>query len=86
MNSIAMKIRNARIKGGSLIFETPKKSFKLDQNYYPESFTVAKRFEANFLVEEYMLLANQKVGEVLVEHLRTSALLRRHKFPSDKKI
>lgn len=33
-----------------------------------------------------MLLANQKVGEVLVEHLRTSALLRRHKFPSDKKI
>lgn len=33
-----------------------------------------------------MLLANQKVGEVLVEHLQTSALLRRHKFPSDKKI
>jgi exoribonuclease R len=62
MNSIAVKIREARIKGGSLIFETPKKNFKLDQNLYPESFTVSKRFEAHYLVEEYMLLANMKVG------------------------
>lgn len=50
MNSIAMKIRTARVKGGSLIFETPKKSFKLDMNYKPESIDVSKRFEANFLV------------------------------------
>lgn len=50
MNSIAMKIRSARVKGGSLIFETPKKSFKLDLNYKPESIDVSKRFEANFLV------------------------------------
>jgi exoribonuclease R len=44
MNSIAVKVREARIKGGSLIFETPKKSFNLDHNYYPESFNVGKRF------------------------------------------
>lgn len=44
MNSIAMKIRDARIKGGSLIFETPKKSFKLDQNLYPIEFSISKRF------------------------------------------
>lgn len=30
MNSIAKKVRERRIKGGSLIFETPKKSFVLD--------------------------------------------------------
>jgi exoribonuclease R len=45
-----------------------------------------KRFEAHFLVEEYMLIANQKVGEVLVQNIKQSAVLRRHKFPSDKKI
>lgn len=33
-----------------------------------------------------MLLANQKVGEILVENVRSFALLRKHKFPSDKKI
>lgn len=33
-----------------------------------------------------MLLANQKVGEILVENVRESALLRRHRFPTEKKI
>jgi hypothetical protein len=33
-----------------------------------------------------MLLANQRVGEILVENIKTCALLRRHKFPGVKKI
>ena len=33
-----------------------------------------------------MLLANQKVGEILVENIKASALLRKHQFPSTKKI
>lgn len=86
MNSIAMKIRANRIKKGSLVFETPKKSFSLNLNFEPETISIGKRFEANFLVEEYMLLANGKVGEVLAKNLKQNALLRRHKYPSDKKI
>lgn len=33
-----------------------------------------------------MLLANRKVGEILVENIRSQALLRRHPFPGEKKI
>jgi hypothetical protein len=33
-----------------------------------------------------MLLANQKVGQILVDFTRTQALLRRHRFPGEKKI
>jgi hypothetical protein len=33
-----------------------------------------------------MLLANQKVGEILIENLRIQALLRKHRFPGEKKI
>ncbi len=33
-----------------------------------------------------MLLANQKVGQILIKHLRPQALLRKHQFPGEKKI
>ena len=33
-----------------------------------------------------MLLANQKVGEILVENIGEPALLRKHAFPGPKKI
>ncbi len=52
----------------------------------PVEFFLQERVEANFLVEEFMLLANQKVGEILSEEMRDVALLRKHSFPGEKKI
>ena len=86
MNKIALNLRKKRIDGGSLIFESPKKSFMLNERQFPISYEIKIRCASNFLVEEYMLLANQKVGEILVENMRSQALLRRHRFPGDKKI
>ena len=66
MNKIALNLRKRRIEGGSLIFESPKKSFTLNENHSPIAYEIKIRCASNFWVEEYMLLANQKVGEILV--------------------
>ena len=68
------------------MIESSKKTFNLDENFNPISYTIKQRFAANFLVEEFMLLANQKVGEILVKNLRPFALLRKHRVPGKKKI
>eukprot|EP00919_Chromeraceae_sp_WS-2016_P045146 GHVR01107601.1.p1 GENE.GHVR01107601.1~~GHVR01107601.1.p1 ORF type:complete len:129 (+),score=10.93 GHVR01107601.1:3051-3437(+) len=62
MNNLAIIMRKKRIENGSLTFETPKQSFSLNENSYPTKYYLEERSESNFLVEEYMLLANQKVG------------------------
>lgn len=69
-----------------MIFDTPKKSFQLNEKHFPISYDIKNRCESNFLVEEYMLLANKKVGEILVDNVGSQALLRRHPFPGEKKI
>jgi len=50
------------------------------------SYTIDQRCEANFLVEEFMLLANVKVAEILVDNCREAAVLRRHPFPGEAKL
>lgn len=43
MNTIALNLRKKRIEGGSLIFETPKKSFQLDEKHYPIAYDIKNR-------------------------------------------
>mmetsp|Transcript_36879 Transcript_36879/g.33122 ORF Transcript_36879/g.33122 Transcript_36879/m.33122 type:complete len:189 (-) Transcript_36879:691-1257(-) len=86
MNSIAQKIRQRRLDTGSLTFDKSKLSFKLDDSNYPIATSQETRKEANFMVEEYMLLANKFVGKFLVEKCSDYALLRNHPKPSQKKI
>lgn len=50
MNDIAQKIRLNRIRDGSLIIETMRKTFKLDDKMYPIDYYIKERFAANFLV------------------------------------
>jgi exoribonuclease R len=43
MNTIALNLRKKRIEGGSLIFETPKKSFTLNENHFPVAYEIKNR-------------------------------------------
>lgn len=52
----------------------------------PVSFQVDERNQAMFVVEEFMLLANQLVAIKLVDTCRKLALLRNHPFPKEEKI
>lgn len=52
----------------------------------PQGFYVSQQIEANWLVEELMLLANARVAEKIVQFLPDSALLRHHLPPEHKKM
>lgn len=69
-----------------MFFEIPKKVFKLDETSYPLEFKIYERKEAHFLVEEFMILANELVGDLLAKNIKDKSLLRRHRYPGPKKI
>ena len=65
LNKYAFKLRKDRYKKGSISFESPEIRFKLDEEGTPIELYVKERKEAHMLVEDFMLLANRKVGEYI---------------------
>jgi ribonuclease R len=59
----ATKMRKQRMKQGALEFSGVEVKFKLDENGKPIGVFQKVMKEANFLIEEFMLLANRKVAE-----------------------
>ncbi len=60
---IANHFRSERIKKGAINFETPEYVFDLDEQKKPIGIHLKESKEANWLVEEWMLLANRTVAE-----------------------
>lgn len=65
LDSLAQKIRKNRFENGALSFDRQEVNFTLNDDNQPEgvSFKVSKR--AHQLVEEFMLLANRNVAEII---------------------
>ena len=63
LHSIATKLRAARYKSGAINFETQEVKFQLDENAKPIGVYIKESKEANWLIEEFMLLANKTVAE-----------------------
>ena len=63
LHAIATKLRAARYKSGAINFETQEVKFQLDENAKPIGVYIKESKEANWLIEEFMLLANRKVAE-----------------------
>ncbi len=82
MNTIAQNIRRRRFDNGSVSFEREKKRFQLDNACYPIAYKFDARKESNWMVEEYMLLANQTVGRFIVNTCQEVGLLRCHPPPT----
>ena len=85
MREIALNRRRTRLENGALVIEKNKKRFELDDLQRPTRFFFEERNEAQYLVEEFMLLANQLVAQKLVETARETAVLRSHRFPQPRK-
>eukprot|EP00742_Colponemidia_sp_Colp-10_P006144 GILJ01006577.1.p1 GENE.GILJ01006577.1~~GILJ01006577.1.p1 ORF type:complete len:1422 (-),score=259.03 GILJ01006577.1:145-4323(-) len=85
MDEIAKNRRRWRFDNGALSLGKMKIVFDLDDKGYPTGFRQYMGKEANHLVEEYMLLANQLVAEQLVMKCEQAALLRRHPSPLQRK-
>ena len=65
LHSIAEKLRVARYKSGAINFETQEVKFQLDENAKPIGVYIKESKEANWLIEEFMLLANRSVAEYI---------------------
>ena len=65
LHRLAVKMRVARFKKGSLGFERVEVKFNLDENGKPLSVYFKEAKESNQLVEEFMLLANKRVAEFI---------------------
>ena len=63
LNELAQIMKEARHKTGAINFESVEVKFKLDENAKPIGVYIKEQKEANFLIEEFMLLANKSVAE-----------------------
>jgi ribonuclease R len=63
VNYLSQKLRQHRFDNNAINFETEEVRFKLDVNGKPIGVFLKKDCEANWLIEEMMLLANKRVAE-----------------------
>ena len=63
LHALATILRAARYKSGAINFETQEVKFQLDENAKPIGVYIKESKEANWLIEEFMLLANKTVAE-----------------------
>ena len=65
MDTIAKKLREKRFKMGAIGFERVEVRFNIDENGKPLSVFFKEAKDSNKLIEEFMLLANKKVAELI---------------------
>ncbi|XP_026660773.1 DIS3-like exonuclease 2 isoform X2 [Phoenix dactylifera] len=86
LHEISKKLRDIRFKDGALWLETAKLVFLFDECGTPYDSLLNERKESCSLVEEFMLLANRSVAEVISRAFPDCALLRRHPEPNFRKL
>ncbi|TFK43480.1 hypothetical protein BDQ12DRAFT_622451 [Crucibulum laeve] len=86
LQSLAKKLRDQRFQNGALSLESLRLSFSLDDNGMPSDCGQYERSDANFLIEEFMLLSNISVAQHIAVHLPEQALLRRHDNPIERRL
>jgi len=65
LHKLATKMREERFRKGSINFDSQEVKFVLDEKGKPLSIYIKEQKESNRLIEDFMLLANQKVAELI---------------------
>ena len=65
LNRLAKTLRAKRFKNGSIGFDRAEVRFEIDEKGHPISTYIKVAKDANKLVEEFMLLANRSVAEMI---------------------
>ena len=63
LNKLALKLRKKRFAAGAVSFDRPEMKVEIDEYGKPVSVHQKYSKEANWLIEEFMLLANRNVAE-----------------------
>lgn len=83
---ISTVLKENRVKNGALSLDHPEIKFLFDENENPYDIVFSGSDKSEFLVEEFMLLANTTVAEVITRAYPSCALLRRHPEPKLSKL
>ena len=83
--SISKSLKKEREEKGSIFFNKEEIRFDVDKKGNPIGYKIKKQKEANFLIEEFMLLANKAVATKIKNHTRTG-VYRVHDLPDEKKL
>lgn len=68
LNKLAKKLTKERFSSGAISLDQEEVKFVLDENGTPIKIIKKERGDSNRLVEEFMLLANRKVAEIIGTH------------------
>ncbi|MBQ8839224.1 MAG: ribonuclease R [Bacteroidales bacterium] len=85
LHKIASKLRKKRFASGAISFERPEMKVEVDEKGRPVNVYQKISKEANWLVEEFMLLANRSVAEFVAKSKKTF-VYRVHDEPNQEKI
>jgi ribonuclease R len=89
LNELAKHLRDERMKAGAIAFESEEVKFELDATGKPVRVTKKIMKDANKLIEEFMLLANRRVAELIAtKDKRTESVFvyRVHDEPNEDRI
>ncbi|GKV37650.1 hypothetical protein SLEP1_g45650 [Rubroshorea leprosula] len=86
LHEISKTLKKRRFEGGALQLDGFKVDFLFDEYGVPYDSVINEQTDSNFLVEEFMLLANTTAAEVISRAFPGSALLRRHPEPNMRKL
>lgn len=88
LNNLAKKLTKERTAQGAISLEQEEVKFVLDKNGVPIKIIKKMRGDSNKLIEEFMLLANRKVAEVLSPRKGEEgvSIYRVHDLPSKEKM
>ena len=85
LNGLAMKLRKKRFAAGAISFERPEMKVEVDEKGRPVRVYQKISREANWLIEEFMLLANRSVAEFVARQKKTF-VYRVHDEPNQEKL
>ena len=65
LDTLAKKIRKIRFEKGAIAFTSQEVKFRLDDNGKPIEAYIKEQKDSNRMIEDFMLLANRKVAELI---------------------
>src|SRR3990167_5100349 len=90
LNNLAKKLTKERFALGAISLDQEEVKFVLDKNGVPLKVIKKERGDSNRLIEEFMLLANKKVAELISDKNKkerdTISIYRVHDLPNKEKM
>jgi len=89
LHSLATILRKKRFDKGAINFERPEMKVEIDENGKPVNVYQKIGKESNFLIEEFMLLANRSVAELVTKkcgYKEPTFVYRIHEAPNADKL